>query len=62
MNLIVTSTLIVYIGSHKSLRLLVSESEGGAAQADKEVLSAQDAYRCFKCNELSSYLASVRQI
>lgn len=27
-NLIVTSTLIIYIGSHRSLRLLVTEDEG----------------------------------
>ena len=28
-NLIVTSTLILYIGCHRSLRLLATEAEGG---------------------------------
>lgn len=44
-NLILTSTLIVYIGSHRSLRLLISEAEGGAPSSEKEVLSSGDAYR-----------------
>jgi minor histocompatibility antigen H13 len=44
LNLITTSTLIVFIGCHRSLRLLRTESEGGAPKEEKEVLSAQDAY------------------
>jgi minor histocompatibility antigen H13 len=44
-NLITMSTLIIYIGSHRSLRLLIHESEGGVAAKDKEVISANDAYR-----------------
>jgi len=44
LNLIATSTLIVYIGCHRSLRLLKTEAQGGAPQAEKETLSAQDAY------------------
>jgi len=44
-NLILTSTLIVYIGSHRSLRLLISEAEGGAPASEKEVLTSGDAYR-----------------
>ena len=31
LNLVVTSSLIVFIGSHKSLSLLLSESEGGVS-------------------------------
>jgi minor histocompatibility antigen H13 len=45
LNLIVTSSLIIYIGSHRSLRLLVTEDEGGVPAAQKEILSAQDAYK-----------------
>jgi len=44
-NLIATSTLIVYIGCHRSLRLLLSEADGGIPTKDKEVMSAKDAYR-----------------
>ena len=44
-NLILTSTLIVFIGSHRSLALLVHESEGGRSSEDKEVISAADAYK-----------------
>lgn len=44
-NLIVHSCLIIYIGSHRSLNLLTPESEGGAAAADREVLTAADAYK-----------------
>lgn len=44
-NLIITSTLIIYIGSHRSLRLLIHETDGGVAAKDKEVISAKDAYR-----------------
>ena len=43
-NLIVTSTLILYIGCHRSLRLLATEAEGGVPKEEKEVLSAKDAY------------------
>ena len=43
-NLIVTSTLIVYIGCHRSLRLLKTEAQGGAKSEEKETLTAQDAY------------------
>jgi hypothetical protein len=45
LNLIVTSSLIIYIGSHRSLRLLVNEEEGGMPAAQKEIISAQDAYK-----------------
>lgn len=45
LNLIVQSTCIVYIGSHRSINLLVSESDGGMASSDKEVLSINDAYK-----------------
>lgn len=41
LNLIVTSTLIIYIGAHRSLRLLIK----GEHAVEKEVLSAQDAYK-----------------
>jgi minor histocompatibility antigen H13 len=44
-NLIVTSTAIVFIGSQRSLHLLVSEQDGGPTKEDKEVLSAKDAYK-----------------
>lgn len=44
-NLICMSTLIIYIGSHRSLKLLMTEEEGGVASKDKEVLTAQDAYK-----------------
>lgn len=44
-NLIVTSTTIVFIGSYRSLQLLVSEADGGPSKEDKEVLSANDAYK-----------------
>ncbi len=44
-NLIVTSTAIVFIGSQRSLHLLVHESDGGPSKADKEVLSSKDAYK-----------------
>ena len=43
-NLIVTSSLILFIGCHRSLRLLATEAEGGARKEDKEMLSAKDAY------------------
>ncbi|RYH30246.1 hypothetical protein EON65_05790 [archaeon] len=45
LNLIVTSTAIVYIGSYRSLNLLVSEADGGLKKEDKETLSANDAYK-----------------
>lgn len=45
LNLIVTSTAIVYIGSHRSLNLLISEKDGGLAHDEREVLSARDAYK-----------------
>lgn len=45
LNLVVTSTLIVFIGSHRSLRLLTSEKDGGAPAGNKEVISASDAYK-----------------
>lgn len=44
-NLVTTSTLILYIGCHRSIKLLATEAEGGIPAADKEVLSAGDAYR-----------------
>ena len=43
-NLIITSTLILFIGCHRSLRLLATEAEGGVPKEEKEVLSAKDAY------------------
>ena len=43
-NLIITSSLIVFIGCHRSLRLLATEAEGGAPKEEKEMLSAKDAY------------------
>jgi minor histocompatibility antigen H13 len=45
LNLICQSTLIVYIGSHRSLNLLVKEEHGGAAAGEKETLSINDAYK-----------------
>jgi hypothetical protein len=42
-NVITTATLIVFIGSHRSLRLLATEAEGGMAASEKEVLSTKDA-------------------
>lgn len=45
LNLIVQSTLIVYIGSHRSLTLLVKEVDGGAKAQETEVLSMNDAYK-----------------
>lgn len=45
LNLIVTSTSIVFIGSHRSLNLLVSESDGGPKKDEKETISAKDAYK-----------------
>jgi minor histocompatibility antigen H13 len=42
-NLIVISSLIIYIGCHKSLNLLVSEADGGAKSKNKDVLSFDDA-------------------
>ena len=44
-NLILTSTLIVYIGCHRSLHLLKTEAQGGKPQEERETLSAQDAYK-----------------
>ncbi len=44
-NVVVSATCIVYIGCHRSLRLLISEEHGGVASADKEVLSSSDAYK-----------------
>jgi len=45
LNLIVTSTSIVFIGSYRSLHLLVSEEDGGLVKDEKEVLTASDAYK-----------------
>eukprot|EP00605_Chrysophyceae_sp_TOSAG23-4_P002264 GSChrysophyteH1.ASY1.ANO1.2508.1 assembled CDS len=42
-NVVSTATIIVYIGSHRSLRLLASESEGGTPKAEKDVMKMQDA-------------------
>lgn len=42
-NVVATATLIVYIGSHRSLRLLATEEEGGASSEAKEVLTSTDA-------------------
>jgi hypothetical protein len=40
-NVIVTATLIIYIGSYRSLKLLATVEEGGSAE--REVLSSKDA-------------------
>lgn len=42
-NVVATATLIVYIGSHRSLRLLATEEEGGYSKESKEVMSSADA-------------------
>jgi len=42
-NVVLTATLIVYIGSHRSLRLLATEEEGGVAAKDKEVMTSKEA-------------------
>ena len=44
-NLVTTSTLILYIGCHRSIKLLATEEQGGVPNADKEIMSAADAYR-----------------
>uniref|UniRef100_A0A7S0SXT6 Signal peptide peptidase n=1 Tax=Chromulina nebulosa TaxID=96789 RepID=A0A7S0SXT6_9STRA len=44
-NLIITSTLIIYIGSHRSLRLLISEADGGIPKSEKEVMTEKDVYK-----------------
>jgi minor histocompatibility antigen H13 len=44
-NLILQATLIVYIGSYRSLNLLVKEADGGAKAQETEVLSMNDAYK-----------------
>jgi minor histocompatibility antigen H13 len=44
-NLVVTSTTIVIIGSYRSLNLLISEKDGGLAHDEREVLSSKDAYK-----------------
>ena len=41
-NVIIHSVLIIYIGCHRSLNLLATEEEGGAALEDREVLSSAD--------------------
>eukprot|EP01032_Pedospumella_encystans_P009238 gene9238-10894_t len=60
LSLIVQSTLIVYIGSLRSLTLLVKEADGGAKSQDTEVLSANDAYKfpiIGSCSLLGLYVA-----
>jgi minor histocompatibility antigen H13 len=44
-NLIISATTIVFIGSARSLRLLATEENGGVTQEDRETLSAADAYK-----------------
>ena len=44
-NLIAQATLIVYIGSYRSLNLLVKEADGGPKSQDTEVMSVNDAYK-----------------
>jgi minor histocompatibility antigen H13 len=44
LNLIVTSTLIIYIGCHRSLGLLETGSDGKAV-IERETLSKEDAYK-----------------
>lgn len=45
LNLIVSATSIVFIGSYRSLRLLATEENGGMAKEEKETLTADDAYK-----------------
>ena len=42
LNLIITSTMVVFIGSHRSLGLLVEEKHGGAPSASKETMTTKD--------------------
>lgn len=44
-SLVLTSTLILYIGCHRSLKLLLTEENGGTPKSEKEVLSVNDAYK-----------------
>ena len=44
-SLVLTSTLILYIGCHRSLKLLLTEENGGSPKSEKEVLSINDAYK-----------------
>jgi len=60
LSLIIQSTAIVYIGSHRSLTLLVKEADGGAKAGDTEVLSMNDAYKfpiVGSCSLLGLYVA-----
>jgi len=60
MNLIAMSTLIIYIGCHKSLSLLVSEADGGGSDKHKDVLTADDAMMfplVASCSLFGLYLA-----
>jgi minor histocompatibility antigen H13 len=45
LNMIVSATTIVIIGSIRSLRLLIAEEHGGLSKNEKETLSADDAYK-----------------
>ncbi len=57
-NLVITSTLIVYIGSHRSIMLLASEAEGGST--NNEILQSSDAYAfpiVASCSLLGLYFA-----
>lgn len=45
LNLILTSTAIVFIGSQRSLHLLVAEEHGGVAKEEREIISEKDAYK-----------------
>jgi hypothetical protein len=50
LNLVLTSSFIIYIGSHRSLRLLISEKDGGAKASEKEVISAQGTQKDYYYN------------
>lgn len=45
LNLIVSATSIVFIGAHRSLKLVLSEEDGGMSAEDKETLTVEDAYK-----------------
>jgi len=42
LNLVLTASTVVFIGAHRSLLLLVSEKDGGAPAAKKEMMTTKD--------------------
>lgn len=44
-NVIITSTILIYIGAHRSLRLLIDEVDGGAPSKDKDIMTTSDALK-----------------